>query len=50
MEGAVTDQGPLGSQLLKTLEELTAAVRSVRIMAEYLQRHPEALLRGKERR
>jgi paraquat-inducible protein B len=50
MEGAVTDRGPLGSQLLKTLEELTAAVRSVRIMAEYLQRHPEALLRGKENR
>jgi paraquat-inducible protein B len=50
MEGAVTDRGPMGSQLLKTLEELTAAVRSVRIMAEYLQRHPEALLRGKERR
>ncbi len=50
LQGAVTDQGPVGSQLLRTLEELTAAVRSVRVMAEYLQRHPEALLRGKENR
>jgi paraquat-inducible protein B len=29
------------------LKELTGAARSVRVFAEYLQRHPEALLRGK---
>jgi paraquat-inducible protein B len=29
------------------LRELTGAARSVRVFADYLQRHPEALLRGK---
>ena len=31
-----------------TLRELGAAARSIRIMSEYLERHPEALLRGKQ--
>jgi hypothetical protein len=31
-----------------TLEQLSAAARSFRVMADYLERHPEALLRGKE--
>jgi len=30
------------------LRELGAAARSIRIMSEYLERHPEALLRGKQ--
>jgi paraquat-inducible protein B len=30
------------------LQELAAAARSIRLMAEYLERHPEALLRGKQ--
>jgi len=29
------------------LRELTGAARSIRVFADYLQRHPEALLRGK---
>ena len=29
------------------LKELTSAARSVRVFADYLERHPEALLRGK---
>ena len=29
------------------LKELTGAARSIRVFADYLQRHPEALLRGK---
>jgi paraquat-inducible protein B len=29
------------------LEELTAAARSVRVFADYLERHPDALIRGK---
>ncbi len=33
--------------LLHTLTELTDAARSVRVLADYLERHPEALLRGK---
>ena len=30
-----------------TLQEVTRAARSVRVLADYLERHPEALLRGK---
>jgi len=29
------------------LQEIGAAARSIRVMAEYLQRHPEAMLKGK---
>jgi paraquat-inducible protein B len=38
----------LMNQLSTTLHELGAAARSIRIMSEYLERHPEALLRGKQ--
>ena len=34
-------------ELRKTLNELEEAARSIRILTEYLQRHPESLLRGK---
>jgi paraquat-inducible protein B len=29
------------------MNELTTAARSIRVFADYLDRHPEALLRGK---
>ncbi|HYA34140.1 MAG TPA: MlaD family protein [Candidatus Binataceae bacterium] len=32
----------------KTLNEVGRAARSVRVLADYLERHPEALLRGKK--
>jgi paraquat-inducible protein B len=35
-------------QLGNTLQEVSAAARSVRVLADYLERHPEALLRGKK--
>ena len=38
----------MGSELMRTLEELRGAARSLRIMADYLERHPEALLKGKD--
>jgi paraquat-inducible protein B len=31
-----------------TLQEVSRAARSIRVLADYLERHPEALLRGKE--
>jgi paraquat-inducible protein B len=37
----------LGPQLISTLEEVTRAARSLRTLMDYLERHPEALLRGK---
>ncbi len=47
IEQSVSENGPMGREILKTLEELSAAARSIRIMAEYLERHPEALIKGK---
>jgi paraquat-inducible protein B len=46
-EAVLTEQGPIGNEVKQALEEVSAAARSMRIMAEYLERHPEALLRGK---
>ncbi len=34
-------------ELDSTLQEVSGAARSLRVLADYLQRHPEALLRGK---
>jgi hypothetical protein len=41
----INSEGPYG--LNSTLKELTQAARSIRLLAEYLEIHPEALLKGK---
>ncbi len=46
-EDVTAEDGPVGSELQRTLKELAGAARAIRIMAEYLERHPEALLKGK---
>lgn len=38
----------LDQQLYDTLQEVSGAARSVRVLADYLERDPEALLRGKK--
>jgi len=38
----------LGDDLSQALRQLTGAARSLNALADYLERHPEALLRGKE--
>lgn len=47
MEGITGKDSTLGYQLSTTLKELGAAARAVRDLADYLERHPEALLHGK---
>jgi paraquat-inducible protein B len=42
-----SDQGSMGGELVNTMRELAAAARAVRGVADYLERHPEALLQGK---
>jgi paraquat-inducible protein B len=37
----------LGQELGSTLQEVSRAARGLRVLADYLERHPEALLRGK---
>lgn len=44
----IRQDSPLISELNATLRELTAAARSIRVMSDYLERHPEALLQGKQ--
>jgi paraquat-inducible protein B len=40
--------GAIGVQTLRALDEITRAAGALRGMADYLERHPEALLRGKK--
>jgi paraquat-inducible protein B len=35
-------------QLSSTLQEVSRAARALRVLADYLERHPEALVRGKK--
>jgi paraquat-inducible protein B len=46
-DGLVGANAPLRYDLNALLKELTGAARSIRVFADYLERHPEALLRGK---
>ena len=41
------EDSPVRYDLARTLEELAAAARSIRVLADYLQQHPEALVSGK---
>jgi paraquat-inducible protein B len=43
----VDGDAPLQRQAAQTLAELQRASQSLRLLADYLQRHPESLLRGK---
>jgi len=48
VQGLVGNGGAAGSDLPRLMRELTQAARSVRGLADYLDRHPEALLRGRK--
>ena len=37
----------LGYEALRTLRDLSDAARSIKALVDYLERHPDALLRGK---
>ncbi len=43
----VAQQSPLRFEISRALQDLSSAARSVRNLADALERHPEALLRGK---
>jgi paraquat-inducible protein B len=44
----VRPNSPQAQQLDSTLEEVRRAARSIRVLTDYLDRHPEALIRGKK--
>jgi paraquat-inducible protein B len=45
--GVLSENSPLVVDLQNTLQELSAMSRSIRQLANYLDQHPEALIRGK---
>jgi paraquat-inducible protein B len=47
-ERMLRQDSPLMTELTEALREMGAAAKSIRHMSEYLERHPEALLRGKQ--
>lgn len=47
LERTVDGNSELGYELSETLRELSAAARSIRVLTDYLERHPEAVLYGK---
>jgi paraquat-inducible protein B len=47
ISGTVSPDSALYGELKRTLTELADAARSIRVMADYLERHPDALIKGK---
>src|SRR3569832_2324274 len=48
IQGIADNNAPTGTDLPRMMRELTEAARSVRGLADYLDRHPEALIRGRK--
>jgi paraquat-inducible protein B len=48
IQGLAGNTAPSGTDLPRMMRELTEAARSVRGLADYLDRHPEALIRGRK--
>lgn len=44
----LAEDAPLQQDLRRTLQELARAAASLRVLTDYLERHPEAILRGKQ--
>jgi paraquat-inducible protein B len=47
ISGTVSPDSALYEELKRSLTELADAARSIRVMADYLERHPDALIKGK---
>ncbi|MFQ5329819.1 MAG: MlaD family protein [Thermodesulfobacteriota bacterium] len=47
VEDILADDSAPRSELREALDEFTGAARAIRLLADYLERHPEALLKGK---
>ena len=50
LNGTVSKDSPLFYELMRVFKELSEAARSIRVMADYLERHPDALIYGKGKR
>ncbi len=47
-ERVLSAEAPLQQELRASLQEVSRAAQALRILADFLERHPEALLRGKK--
>ncbi|MBK1718677.1 intermembrane transport protein PqiB [Thiocystis violacea] len=45
----ISDRSPVYVEMQRMFQEVSGAARSIRLMADYLERHPEALIQGKGR-
>ena len=50
LNGTVGKDSPLYYELMRVFKELSEAARSIRVMADYLERNPDALIYGKGKR
>ncbi|UCD82788.1 MAG: MCE family protein [Desulfobacterales bacterium] len=50
INGSVSKDSPLYYELMRVFKELSEASRSIRVMADYLERNPDALIYGKGKR
>ena len=46
---SIAEDSPLQQDLRDTLRELSRSAVSLRVLTDYLEQHPESLLRGKPR-
>ncbi len=49
VESMTAEDSSLRYELTNTLKELSTAARSIRLLSDYLERHPESLLQGKSK-
>ncbi|MFL9923259.1 MlaD family protein [Herbaspirillum lusitanum] len=47
-ERTLSDDAPLQQDIRGTMQELSRAAASIRVLTDYLQQHPESLIRGKQ--
>jgi paraquat-inducible protein B len=47
VERTLAEDAPLQQDLRQALQELTRAAASLRVLTDYLEHHPEAIIRGK---
>jgi paraquat-inducible protein B len=50
IDGFMGDKSDVRRKLGRTMDEISAAARSLRALTDYLERHPDSLLRGKRSR
>jgi paraquat-inducible protein B len=50
LDRLLSAESPMGSELKRALEDLADAAKNISILADYLERHPESLIFGKDKR